>query len=95
MLRIHRYDNMCRTGMVCDPPPPPLPPPCVCPSLMLLLCPDLIGTHVAHERAAQEGAVGETTRSVIGGFVARLLESIKSSAAAAAEGAKSAAVNKV
>lgn len=46
-------------------------------------------------RDTQEGAVGETTRNVIGGFVAKLLESVKVSATSAAEGAKSAAVNKV
>lgn len=39
--------------------------------------------------------MGENTRAIVGGFVARLLASLKASAVAAVENAKSAAVNKV
>lgn len=43
----------------------------------------------------QDGAVGETTRSVIGGFVSRLLASIKAAALNAINDAKTAVSNKV
>lgn len=43
----------------------------------------------------QEGAVGETTRNVVGGFVSRLLDAIKAAIINAAESAKSAVAEKV
>lgn len=58
---------------------PPLPPPPL--------------QHVTTAR--QEGEVGSTTRAVIGGFVAKLLASLKASATSAADNAKAAAANKV
>lgn len=39
--------------------------------------------------------MGENTRNIVGGFVARLLESLKKTAAATADNAKSAVVGKV